>query len=177
MKITLLKGIGISLVTRMPYEELMYISLENIMIDIELTSDAKVLHVKVEDIQIDNQLLDSQCPVLLHTLKSNDDSMKPEALRFNMKVLPSSNENAVIFENISFNLKPCVLCLEERLILKTALFINNNNFQKPKSSTPSNFLVYHIDDYIFSKNSKRFYLENFSIGSTQVTMHNYKHAY
>lgn len=152
----------------MPCEELMYMSLENIMIDIELTPNAKSLHVKVEDIQIDNQLLDTPCPVLLHTPKTNDDDIQLEALLFNMKILPSPNENAVIFENISFNLKPCVLCLEERLILKTAIFLSNNAFEKSKILPPSNFLVYHIDDYIFSKNSKRFYLENFSIGSTQV---------
>lgn len=140
------------------------------MIDIELTANAKSLHVKVEDIQIDNQLLDTPCPVLMHTSKTMEDDVQLEALLFSVKVLPSPNENAVIFETISFNLKPCVLCLEERLILKTALFLSNNSntFQAPKTTSPSNFLVYHIDDYIFSKNSKRFYLENFSIGSTQV---------
>uniref|UniRef100_A0A1A9X0W3 UBA domain-containing protein n=1 Tax=Glossina brevipalpis TaxID=37001 RepID=A0A1A9X0W3_9MUSC len=168
-KLTLAKGFGISVVTHSPCEELMYITLEDIMLDIILLPFTKSLELKVGDLQIDNQLLDTQCPVLLYTSKANADDLPKEAVVLKAKLLPSPNKNAVIFEYISFDLKPCIVCLEERMILKTGVFLNFGRVTKPKHlQADSN--IYRTDEYPFSKNAKRFYFENLVIGSTQVRL-------
>ncbi|KAI9588448.1 hypothetical protein GQX74_004293 [Glossina fuscipes] len=168
-KLTLVKGFGISVVTHSPCEELMYITLEDIMLDIILLPFTKSLELKVGDLQIDNQLLDTLCPVLLYTSKSNADDLPKEAVVLKAKLLPSPNKNAVIFEYISFDLKPCIVCLEERMILKTGVFLNFGRVTKRKHlQADSN--VYRTDEYPFSKNAKRFYFENLVIGPTQVRL-------
>lgn len=83
------------------------------------------------------------------------------------KLLPSPNINAVIFEYFSFDLRPCIVLLEERLILKTALFLSFGQ-NSPRHHQQKENQIYRIDDYPFSKNAKRFYFENLSIGPTQV---------
>jgi vacuolar protein sorting-associated protein 13D len=95
------KGIGLSLVSRRPYEELAYISFEDIHTEIINTPVVKSLDLNIRDVQIDNQLLETSCPIFLYTTKNSSESMIEEklpALHFNMKILSSPNKNAVIFE-------------------------------------------------------------------------------
>lgn len=103
INLNLIKGIGLSLVSRRPYEELAYMSLEDIHTEIIDTPVVKSLDLSVRDVQIDNQLLETTCPIFLYTIKNSSDSMVQEklpALQFNMKILSSPNKNAVIFEVI-----------------------------------------------------------------------------
>lgn len=101
INLNLIKGIGLSLVSKRPYEELAYMSLEDIHTEIIDTPVIKSLDLSVRDVQIDNQLLETTCPIFLYTIKNSSDSMVQEklpALQFNMKILSSPNKNAVIFE-------------------------------------------------------------------------------
>jgi vacuolar protein sorting-associated protein 13D len=101
INLNLTKGIGFSLVSRRPFEELAYISFEDIHTEIINTKIIKSLDLSVRDVQIDNQLLETSCPVFLYTIKNSSDVMVEEklpALQFNMKILSSPNKNAVIFE-------------------------------------------------------------------------------
>lgn len=101
INLNLVKGIGVSLVSRRPYEELAYVSFEDIQTEIINTPVIKSLDLSVRDVQIDNQLLETSCPVFLYTIKNSSDALVEEklpALQFNMKVLSSPNKNAVIFE-------------------------------------------------------------------------------
>lgn len=101
INLALTKGIGLSLVSRRPYEELAYISFEDIHTEIINTPVVKSLDLSVRDVQIDNQSLETSCPVFLYTIKNSSDNLVGEklpALQFNVKVLSSPNKNAVIFE-------------------------------------------------------------------------------
>lgn len=99
--INLALSIGLSLISRRPCEELAYVSFEDIHTEIINTPVVKSFDLSVRDVQIDNQLLETSCPIFLYTIKNSSDSMVQEklpALQFNMKILSSPNKNAVIFE-------------------------------------------------------------------------------
>lgn len=101
INLNLLKGVGLSLVSRRPCEELAYISFEDIHTEIINTRVIKSLDLSVRDVQIDNQLFETTCPILLCTIKNSSDDMAEErlpALQLNVKILSSPNRNAVIFE-------------------------------------------------------------------------------
>lgn len=101
VNLTLSKGLGLSLVSRRPCEELAYISFEDIHTEIINTRVIKSLDLSVRDVQIDNQLFETTCPIMLCTIKNSSDDMGEErlpALQLNVKVLSSPNKNAVIFE-------------------------------------------------------------------------------
>lgn len=101
VNLSLVKGVGLSLVSRRPCEELAYISFEGIHTEIINTPVIKSLDLSVRDVQIDNQLFETTCPIFLFTIKNSSDSMVEEklpALQLNVKVLSSPNKNAVIFE-------------------------------------------------------------------------------
>jgi vacuolar protein sorting-associated protein 13D len=94
-------SIGLSLISRTPCDELAYVSFEDIHTEMINTPIVKSLDLSVRDVQIDNQLLETSCPIFLYTLKNSSDSMVQEklpALQFNVKILSSPNKNAVIFE-------------------------------------------------------------------------------
>ena len=104
VNLSLSKGLGLSLVSRRPCEELAYISFEDIHTEIINTPVIKSLDLSVRDVQIDNQLFETTCPIFLYTIKNSSDEMMEErlpALQLNVKVLSSPNKNAVIFE-VSF---------------------------------------------------------------------------
>ena len=101
INLNLSKGVGLSLVSRRPCEELAYISFEDIHTEIINTPVVKSLDLSVRDVQIDNQLFETTCPILLYTIKNSSDELVEErlpALQLNVKVLSSPNKNAVIFE-------------------------------------------------------------------------------
>lgn len=104
----LTKGIGMSLVSKRPYcEELAYISLENIQMEIINTNIVKSIDLSVRDLQIDNQTFESPCPIFLYTNKNSLDDMADDilpAIQLNVKILTSPNQNAVIFEVSSIKL-------------------------------------------------------------------------
>ncbi|XP_058987485.1 intermembrane lipid transfer protein Vps13D isoform X2 [Musca domestica] len=169
IKLNLLKGLGLSIITRAPCEELAYLTFEGIMVHIVLSPITKSLDLNVCDFQIDNQLLETTCPIMYYVTKSSTENAPRDAITCKAKVLPSPNKNAVIFEHLSVHIKPCAILLEERLILKMALFLGygktNNNFTHQTES-----MVYRFDEYPFSKNAKRYYFENLILGATQVRL-------
>ncbi|XP_075164386.1 vacuolar protein sorting 13D [Haematobia irritans] len=167
VKLKLSKGLGLSIVSRTPCEEIAYLTFEDIVLAITLSPVMKALNLKVGDVQIDNQLLETICPITFYTTKSNHDSASSEALAINVKLLRSPNQNAVIFDHVEIKLKPCAVLLEERFVLKSALFLG---YGKVKEQQHSERQMYRADDYEFSKSAKRYYFENLTIGPTQVRL-------
>ncbi|XP_067643224.1 intermembrane lipid transfer protein Vps13D isoform X2 [Eurosta solidaginis] len=168
LKVDLQKGLGISVVTRQPCEELVFITLETIVIDVHSTRFVKSFDCRVVDLQIDNQLLDTSCPVLLHTSRMTSDDSSSSALILKTKLLPSPNKHAIIFEYLIFDIKPFVLILEERLILKVAYFLGFGKLEDYKTSKDYDYGLQNIEELSLSMNSRRFYFETLNIGSSQV---------
>ncbi|XP_030375190.1 vacuolar protein sorting-associated protein 13D [Scaptodrosophila lebanonensis] len=164
------KGIGVSIITRKPCEEIMYISLENISADIIHSNVEQSLDLKISYFQIDNQLLDAVTPVSLHSSKISNSDAQKNAIVLKLKTLPSPNKSAIIFKYLTLDMKPCIAYMEERLILKVASFLGYGKFNVNSSSLhfPNEFKDF--EERMMLKDMKRYYFENFSIGSTQVRL-------
>ncbi|XP_055378948.1 intermembrane lipid transfer protein Vps13D [Condylostylus longicornis] len=175
IKINLAKGVGVSLVSRHPNEEIAYITLENILLETVATPYVRSIDLNVGLMQIDNQLLESPCPILLYTSKSSLYDTPPDtsfALVFNAKMLPSPNENAVIFERVVLSLKPFILFLEERFILRSAYFFGLGESQATATALvdESEFEAQQIATKILAANAKRYYFENLQISPSQIRL-------
>lgn len=153
---------GVSLILRRPYEELAFITFENINLEAFISLELLTIDLIVDDLQIDNQLLDSTYPVLLCTSKINSKDFKNQnALAFSAKISSFITQNTVICEYVVFSIQPCIVRLDERFILKIAMFLDfgadQNNVKKECSK-------YHV--LLSSEN--RYYFEHLYIGPIQV---------
>ena len=147
-------------------------SLEQISMEIIVTPLVRSIDLHVGDMQIDNQLLDTQFPVFLYTMKSPYEEDKQQALIFNAKLLPSPNENAVMFERVILSLKPSVLYFEEKFILKLASFFGLGTTQHSASSLveESEYEAQQFTTKVLSANAKRYYFEDLQLSSTNVSI-------
>ncbi|KAH8379915.1 hypothetical protein KR009_008014 [Drosophila setifemur] len=168
INIELVKGIGISLITRKPCEEIMFISLDHIHCDITQSALENSLDLNISYIQIDNQLLDAVSPIALHTKSPNDDEQSKNAVVLKLKILPCPNKNAIIFKYLTFDLKPSTANLEEKLILKVASFLGLGKINQQNLSVQYEFENYEEKPIL--QDMKRYYFENLSIGATQVRL-------
>ncbi|KAM8708787.1 hypothetical protein ACLKA7_015713 [Drosophila subpalustris] len=167
VNVELPKGIGVSIISLKPCEEIVYISLDNIIAEVIDSSMEKSIDLNIAYIQIDNQLLDAASQVTLHSCIPTDDVQK-NALLLKVKMLPSPNKNALIFKHFTLDVKPCIMYLEEKLILKIAAFLGYGRESKQDS-----FLPYDYEDFVkksLENDMKRYYFEYFRIEPTQVRL-------
>ncbi|KAH8288059.1 hypothetical protein KR018_011097 [Drosophila ironensis] len=167
INIELVKGIGISIISRKPCEEIMFISLDHIHCDIVQSALENSLDLNISYIQIDNQLLDAVSQVAMHTSSPNDEQSK-NAVVLKMKMLPCPNKNAIIFKYLTLDVKPSTANLDEKLILKVASFLGYGKINAHNLSVQYEFENY--DDKPLLQDMKRYYFENFNIGATQVRL-------
>ena len=64
-------GIGLSLVSREPAEELLYLFMSNVLVEYQTSSRQTVLDGSIQSIQIDNQLFEAQTPVVMFVSPTN----------------------------------------------------------------------------------------------------------
>lgn len=169
INVDLPKGIGISIITLKPCEEIVYISLDGIIAEFSEGTAEKSIDLMISYIQIDNQLLDATSQVTLHSTFPHDDDKQKKGMLLKLKMLPSPNEHAIIFKYLTLDLKPCNMYLEEKLILKIASFLGYGKESKQTSSLPYEFE--YFDGKSLKKDMKRYYFEQFSIGPTQVSFY------
>lgn len=166
------QGIGVSVVSRQPQEEIAFVSLENISLEAVATETVRSLDLSVGDIQIDNQLFETQCPVALFTTKSTDSPTRRRlpALHLNIKLLPSPNANAIIFEHWILSLRPVSIYLEERLILRLAMFMGMGRSQNETLSDESDYEAHQVATKILAANAKRYYFGDLKIVPSQIRL-------
>lgn len=170
VRLKLQKGIGLSLVSRQPCEELMFITLENIFLDYISTAAAREINLNVGDLQIDNQLLESPCAVMLYTNKvpaSEGDTVS--AIDLSIKMLPSPNKNAVIFEHFIIQLRPMSMYLEERLMLRMVDFLGLASVQQDATqlSDETDFEAQRVATKLMAANAKRYYFGKLEVVFSQ----------
>uniref|UniRef100_A0A336MDN8 CSON015545 protein n=1 Tax=Culicoides sonorensis TaxID=179676 RepID=A0A336MDN8_CULSO len=173
VNVTLERGIGLSLVSNHPCEELAYISLEGIALEGIATANESSLHLSIGDLQIDNQLFETTCPVMLYTAKNGSDSPnKLSALQLDVKMLPSPNKNAVIFALFRVNLKPMCVYLEERLLLRLADFFGLvKSGPSPISfQDESDYEAQHVVTTVLASNATRYYFGDLQLMPTQCRL-------
>jgi vacuolar protein sorting-associated protein 13D len=141
--VLLLKGgLGISLVSNKegPGEELLYISLTNILLDYQRLPSAQLLDGSVQTVQVDAQSPDAQLPVVLYLSPATktDDGRHLPAIHFGISRTPSAaahhtttpttgshnngGSNAEIFRHFILTVKNLTVNIEEELVYKLERF-------------------------------------------------------
>ncbi|XP_025097802.1 vacuolar protein sorting-associated protein 13D-like isoform X4 [Pomacea canaliculata] len=116
-------GIGISLVNSVP-EELVYITLWNIQMDVNSSSSGITFEGCVGGVQMDNQLFGALYPVMLYMTPSTrkDQADKTPFLTISAAKVPSAKWNAEIFKHFCLSTKRLTVHIEERLLWKLLQF-------------------------------------------------------
>ena len=136
-------GIGLSLVSREPAEELLYLFMSNVLVEYQTSSRQTVLDGSIQNIQIDNQLFEAQTPIVMFVSPSNknDEYRHMPAIHFaSSKSKNGSTENAEIYKHLMVTVKNVTLNLEEELICKVLKFAG---------ITKSDTEMEHIDESAF----------------------------
>lgn len=104
MKLDLPGGLGVSLVSLKPAEELLFAHLTGINMELVSTGSQQKLSLVVRDIQCDNQLFEAQCPVVVHVTPPSARSKDAEAqrtlpvLRITTERVPNLNSNVATYK-------------------------------------------------------------------------------
>ncbi|XP_052894433.1 intermembrane lipid transfer protein Vps13D [Anopheles moucheti] len=175
VQLKLRKGIGLSLISNQPCEELAYVTLENIHMECIRTPAVNSLDFSVGDMQIDNQLFETSCPIMLYTIGSSQESQgsgTSSSLQLNVKQLPSPNTNAVIFEHFIVSIRPVVVYLEERLFLRLVKFFGFAKTTVDPTTLPdeTDYEAQKIVYKVLDSNVKRYYFGDLRIIPAQIRL-------
>ena len=108
-------GVGVSLVSSSPAEELLYAHFSGITMELTSTSSQQKLSLLVRDVQCDNQLFEAQCPVLVYVAPPSARSRDAEAqrsmpaLRIAAERSPSLNSNVASYKVCQQKRAFCIL--------------------------------------------------------------------
>lgn len=171
VNLKLSKGLGISLISKRPCEELAFVTLEFITLEVISTPDVRSLDLTVGDLQIDNQLFETPCPVMLFTNSSAEMAALPST-HLSVKMLPSPNKNAIIFEHFILSVRPITIYLEERLMLRLACFIGLGQSSHNPAALPDecDYEAQRVATKILAANAKRFYFGNLQIVPSKIRL-------
>ncbi|XP_053673030.1 intermembrane lipid transfer protein Vps13D [Anopheles nili] len=173
VQLKLRKGIGLSLISNQPCEELAYVTLENIHMECIRTPAVNSLDFSVGDMQIDNQLFETSCPIMLYTIPASVGSMVAgSSLQLNVKQLPSPNTNAVIFEHFIVSIRPVAVYLEERLFLRLVKFFGFAKSTVDPTSLPdeTDYEAQKIVYKVLDSNVTRYYFGDLRIIPAQIRL-------
>uniref|UniRef100_A0A182JQ44 UBA domain-containing protein n=1 Tax=Anopheles christyi TaxID=43041 RepID=A0A182JQ44_9DIPT len=176
VQLKLRKGIGLSLISNQPCEELAYVTLENIHMECIRTPAVNSLDFSVGDMQIDNQLFETSCPIMLYTIGGSTAEQHGtsigSSLQLNVKQLPSPNTNAVIFEHFIVSIRPVAVYLEERLFLRMVKFFGFAKTTVDPTTLPdeTDYEAQKIVYKVLDSNVKRYYFGDLRIIPAQIRL-------
>ncbi|KAK0083635.1 hypothetical protein PV325_008476 [Microctonus aethiopoides] len=164
-------GLGLSIVSRRPVEELMFARLAGISFDLLKTLQNSILNLSIADVQVDNQLFEAQCNSVLYVtrpLRSESDD-RP-AIEIATEKLPSKNQNAEIYKHLIVNIKPLCVHLEERLMLKMAAFLGTARTDSEAPVDENDFKAQRFISQVSAAHSKRYYFGILKLVPSQVKL-------
>ena len=122
-------GLGVSLVSREPPEELVYICLTNIVIDYQSLPSTQLLDGSIQSFQVDNQVAEATMPSVLYVSPSSksDEARHLPAIHFSISRTPPTraNPNAEIFKHLILTVKNVTLNIEEEMVYKLYKFLRS----------------------------------------------------
>ena len=124
-------GIGVSIVNPLN-EELIYVYLENVIVDYCNKINEHFFNCSIKYIQTDNQLIDAEKSIVFYTMdleESNPNAHLP-AIRISAHKLNSPNLEAHFFEQVQIKIKDVILNIEEQLLLKLYDFFSYGQVEK-----------------------------------------------
>ncbi|XP_075234181.1 vacuolar protein sorting 13D [Lycorma delicatula] len=175
LSVNLPSGIGVSLISRHPPEELVFIQLTGIQLSSLWTNTANMFDMSVRDIQVDNQLFEAQYPVLLYVTPSSrstdpEETARP-AIQITAERVPQTKDsNAEIFKHLVLRVKSLSLNVEERLALKLFEFAGYAAQEEKEDVNESDFETQRMLAEVTSTNAKRYYFRCLKLIFSQVRL-------
>uniref|UniRef100_A0A2C9LEM5 UBA domain-containing protein n=1 Tax=Biomphalaria glabrata TaxID=6526 RepID=A0A2C9LEM5_BIOGL len=168
--ITLKNGIGVSLVNSCS-EELMYITLKNINLEVQSQPSSTTFDISVAHIQADNQMWGAQRPVVLYVtpLTRSDVPDNTPALHISAYKVPSGKWNAQIFKHLYISTKRMTLHIEEQLIYKLLQLAGVGKDDKSLNQLEGNE-TYRALSAATAIQSTRYYFGHIKVNFNRVTL-------
>ncbi|RZF46007.1 hypothetical protein LSTR_LSTR006773 [Laodelphax striatellus] len=168
-------GLGLSLISRQPPEELVFMQLTGIDFNAMWTPDIEMFNVTIKDIQVDNQLFEAQYPVLLYVTPSSRTTDPEEvarpAIQVTIEKTPQTKySNADIFKHLVLRVKNLSLSIEERLALKLFDFAGYGGEEGNEDVNENEFETQRILAEATSINNKRYYFRCLKLILTQIRL-------
>lgn len=162
-------GVGLSIVSQRPVEELLFARLAGISLDFVQTPLNTTLDLSVMDIQIDNQLFEAQCTSVLFVTRvpRTEDESRP-TLHIAVEKLQSKNQNAEIYRHVIVSVKPLCVHLEEKFILKLAAFLGSGKSELEMPVDENDFKAQRFISEVSAAHAKRYYFGALKLVPNQV---------
>lgn len=170
LNVNLPAGLGLSIVSQRPVEELLFARLAGISLDLLQTPLNTILDLNVVDVQIDNQLFEAQCTSVLFVTRPSpiEDENRP-ALQIAAEKQQSKNQNAEIYKHVIVSVKPLCVHLEEKFILKLAAFLGSSKSELDMPVDENDFKAQRIISEVSAAHAKRYYFGALKLVPNQVT--------
>ncbi|KMQ93281.1 vacuolar protein sorting-associated protein 13d [Lasius niger] len=171
LKLNLPAGLGLSIVSQRPLEELLFARLAGISLDMLQTPLNTTLDLSVADVQIDNQLFEAQCTSVLFVTRSSrtEDEYRP-ALHLAAEKLQSKNQNAEIYKHVIVSVKALCVHLEEKFILKLAAFLGIGKSELEMPVDENDFKAQRFISEVSAAHAKRYYFGALKLVPNQVKL-------
>lgn len=169
LNVNLTAGLGLSIVSRKPAEELLFARLAGINFELIQASSNVTLNLSVNNVQIDNQLFEAQCSSVLYIARtSKPDADERPAIEVAAEKLLSKNQNAEIYKHLVVSVKPLCVHLEERLILKLAAFVGTGRSELDAPVDENDFKAQRFISEVSAAHAKRYYFGALKLVPSQV---------
>ncbi|XP_060085097.1 intermembrane lipid transfer protein VPS13D-like [Ylistrum balloti] len=169
-------GLGISLVNKNA-EELLYISMRNIIMDYCSTPSSIKMDISVASVQMDNQLFGTQRPVMLYVTPTSkqEGPDKTYALHMAVHKIPNTKWNADIYKHLFITMKKMSVQLEERLLWKIIQFIGSDSSDSTEEKVDQKSDQREFDTRkalvaATSVKSKRYYFGTLKINTSRLSL-------
>ncbi|XP_030623060.1 vacuolar protein sorting-associated protein 13D [Chanos chanos] len=167
--VNLEEGVGISLVNKLP-EELVFATFSGIDVHFTRTAVSQVLELRVQNIQVDNQLLGTTQPVMICVTPGSDENSIVDsgpALEISAVKVPSNLMLTELYKHLMVTTRRFSVIIEEKLLLKLLSFFGYGQ---------AGAEVEKLDENLYEKASedvgapKRYYFENLKISLPQIKL-------
>lgn len=165
-------GIGLSLVSRDPPEELLYAFMSNVVIDYQKSAQTTMLDGSVQNFQIDNQLPDAQSPIVmfLSPATRSDEYRHMPAVSFTVNHANVNHDNAEIYKHLMVQVKNITLNLEEELLCKVLKFAGITRSDEEMELIDENAYDAQHALIISTRTAKRFYFGTLKLALNQIKL-------
>ncbi|XP_012282695.1 vacuolar protein sorting-associated protein 13D isoform X2 [Orussus abietinus] len=171
VQVSLAAGLGLSVVSRRPAEELVFSRFAGIALEFVRTPGNVVVDLSIADVQVDNQLFEAQCTSVLYIARNSrpENDSRP-AVHVALEKLPSKNQNAEIYKHLIVSLKPLCVHLEERLILKLAAFAGAGRAELDVPVDENDFKAQRFVSEVSAAHAKRYYFGTLKLVPNQIKL-------
>ncbi|KAL8611447.1 hypothetical protein ACOMHN_014502 [Nucella lapillus] len=170
ISLSLRDGVGISLVNSTP-EELVYVRLRNIQVEISARHSHVNIEASVADVKVDNQLFGAVRPVMVYVMPViRDVPDNSPALHINAQKVPSAKWNAEIFKHMIVSTKRLTVHLEERLLWKLLQFAGFKKDTSDLQRMEDAYDAHRALSAVTSILSKRYYFGTLKLSTARLTL-------